>query len=121
MTKLVEVENLFAQMSEFSDKSFRPHPWTMGFLYNINGGATVWWDHAYESDKYSNAKVDLVDWMHENGLIADSFIRLIPLPEEKNLTLPGVLILWRPEGQDKAGIYDLAKDYIEGLTNATQQ
>jgi hypothetical protein len=46
---------------------------------------------------------------------------LIPLPEEKNLTLPGVLILWRPEGQDKAGVYDLAKDYIEGLTNATQQ
>jgi hypothetical protein len=121
MTKLLEVETIYAQMSEFSDKSFRPHPWVMGFLYNINGGVTVWWDHAHESEKFSNAKLDLVDWMHENGLIADSFIKLIPLPEEKNLTLPGVLILWRPEGQDKAGVYDLAKDYIEGLTNATQQ
>lgn len=117
--KLQEVETIYAQMAEFSDKSFRPHPWTMAFLYNINGGVSVWWDHTYESEKYSQAKLDLVDWMHENNLIAESFIRLIPLPQETNLTLPGVLILWRPEDKPTAGIYQLAKDYIGELVDAS--
>ncbi len=118
--KLLEVDTIYAQMSEFSDKSFRPHPWVMGFQYGKEGGVTVWWDHSYESTKYSQSKVDLVDWMHENTFLADSFTALIPLPEEKNLTLPGTMILWRPE-HGKARIYEMAKTCIEGLTNATQQ
>lgn len=119
--KLIEVDTIYAQMCEFSDKSFRPHPWAMGFLYGLQGGASIWWDHAYESERYSAAKVDLVDWMHENKLIAAQFLKLMPLPQEKNLTLPGVLILWRSEDNEMAGMYDLAADYLEGLTNATQQ
>jgi hypothetical protein len=83
--KLIEVDTIYAQMSEFSDRSFRPHPWVMGFSYSNEGAVSVWWDHAYESTKYQLAKFDLVDWMHENDFIADTMVNLVPLPEEKNL------------------------------------
>lgn len=121
MSKQVEVENIYAQMCEFSTKSYRPHQWVMGFSYDRHGASSVWWDHAYESDSYQKAKLDLVDWMHENGFIANHFINLIPLPTETNLTLPGVLIIWRPEEKTSGKISEFARDYIEGLTNASQQ
>lgn len=114
--KLVEVDTIYAQMAEFSDRSFRPHPWVMGFAYEKDGAVSVWWDHAYESNKYSLAKMDLVDWMHENDFIADTMVNLIPLPEEKNLVLPGLMITWKPiDGEAK--ISKLAEQYIKGLKN----
>ncbi len=114
--KLIEVDTIYAQMSEFSDRSFRPHPWVMGFSYSNEGAVSVWWDHAYESTKYQLAKFDLVDWMHENDFIADTMVNLVPLPEEKNLILPGVMIIWKPlDGEAK--ISELAEQYIKGLQN----
>lgn len=121
MTKKDKVETIYAQMCEFSTKSYRPHQWVMGFSYDHQGASSVWWDHAHESDSYQKAKLDLVDWMHENGFIANYFINLIPLPDENDLTLPGVLIIWRPENMTSGKISSFAKEYIEGLTNATQQ
>lgn len=114
--KLIEVDTIYAQMAEFSYRSFRPHPWVMGFAYDKDGAVSVWWDHAYESTKYSSAKLDMVDWMHENDFIADNMITLVPLPQEKNLTLPGVMITWKPVFGD-AKISKLAEEYIKGLKN----
>lgn len=116
--KLVEVDTIYAQMSELSDHSFRPHPWVMGFVYGQDGAVSVWWDHAYESSKYALAKLDLVDWMHESNFVADTMVNLIPLPEEKNLIMPGLMITWNPIS-GKAKISEMAKQYIKGLQNVT--
>jgi hypothetical protein len=45
-------------------------------------------------------------------------VTLVPLPQEKNLTLPGTMIVWRPiDGEAK--ISKLVEDYIEGIQNVT--
>jgi hypothetical protein len=54
--------------------------------------------------------------MHEKDFIADTMVNLVPLPEEKNLILPGVMIIWKPlDGEAK--ISELAEQYIKGLQN----
>jgi len=116
--KLIEVNTIYAQMSELSDHSFRPHPWVMGFAYGQDGAVSVWWDHVYESSKYVLSKLDLVDWMHESDFVADTMVNLIPLPEEKNLIMPGLMITWKPINGE-AKISEMAKQYIEGLQNVT--
>ncbi len=78
--KLIEVNNIYAQMAELSDSSLRPHPWVMGFSYGRDGGISIWWDHAYESSQYLLGKLDLVDWFHEGFFIADRMVQLVPLP-----------------------------------------
>ncbi len=116
--KLIEVDNIYAQMAELSDSSLRPHPWVMGFSYGRDGGISIWWDHAYESSQYLLGKLDLVDWFHEGFFIADRMVQLIPLPQEKNLILPGIMIVWRPvDGEAK--ISKLVEDYIKGYQNVT--
>jgi len=116
--KLIEVNNIYAQMAELSDSSLRPHPWVMGFSYGRDGGISIWWDHAYESSQYLLGKLDLVDWFHEGFFIADRMVQLVPLPEEKNLILPGIMIVWRPvDGEAK--ISKLVEDYIKGYQNVT--
>lgn len=116
--KLIEVDTIYAQMCEFSDRSYRPHPWVMGFSYEKDGAVSVWWDHMYESTEYAAAKLDMVDWMHENNFVADQMVNLIPLPDEKNLTLPGILISWNPISRG-AKISKLAEEYIKELKNVT--
>jgi hypothetical protein len=45
-------------------------------------------------------------------------VQLVPLPEEKNLILPGIMIVWRPvDGEAK--ISKLVEDYIKGYQNVT--
>ena len=112
--KLIEVNNIYAQMSELSETSFRPHPWAMAFGYGRDGGISIWWDHAYESSQYLLAKLDLVDWFHEGFLVADKMVTLMPLPHEKNLILPGTMIVWKPiDGEAK--ISKLVENYIEKI------
>lgn len=116
--KLIEVDNIYAQMSELSETSFRPHPWVMAFTYGRDGGISIWWDHAYESSKYLLGKLDLVDWLHESFLVADKMVTLVPLPQEKNLTLPGTMIVWKPiDGEAK--LSGLVENYIKGMQNVT--
>lgn len=103
----LSADEIYAQLAEFSDESFRPHPYVMGFLYKEGkgtgaGGLTVWWHHEYDSIDFDDATYELVDWMNFHNCIIDptSATTLFPL-EGNSLCLPGILTAWNLIGEQQ--------------------
>ena len=110
---MIDVDNIYAQMSEFSIHQARPHKQVMGFVYGhefgpLTGGVTVWWEKPYVSNDQDFAEIDIVDWMHDHDLYLDSMVKLTPIDDKG---LPGLMMTWRPI-DGPAVIADAVLDYL---------
>lgn len=112
-----ELDTVYAQMAEHCTKSTRPHKLVMGFVYDSDrgipaaGGITLWWDMPYISDSCEKARLDVVDFMHDNYLLMDRLIKLVPIGDGK---LPGLMMTWRPI-DGPATISEYVVDYVSRL------
>lgn len=109
--KKLTVDNIYAEMSEWSHQSGRPHPYVMGFIYSGStgipaGGITLWWDHEYKSEAYEEAVFEIVDWMNFHNLYArnDMMIRTVPLPDVP-FSQHGLLMVWETYGSTTFGSF----------------
>ena len=114
---LTDLDIVYAQMAEHCTRSMRPHKTAMGFVYESHhkipaaGGISLWWDHAYVSNKSEEARLSIVDFMHDNYLLVDRLIKLTPLNEDG---LSGLMMTWRPI-DGPATITDYVVDYVSKL------
>jgi hypothetical protein len=115
--KTPELDTIYAQMAEHCTQSIRPHSTVMGFVYDSErripaaGGISLFYDMPYISTAADTARLDVVNFMHDNYLLVDRLIKLYPAGEGK---LPGLMMTWRPiDGPAKISEYVV--DYVSNL------
>lgn len=117
----IDIDSIYAQMSEFSHISIRPNRMVMAFIYTnehtqiAHGGISVWWETPYVSLEQEEAQFTVVDWMHDYDLYLDHMVKLTPIEDGGR---PGLMMSWRPI-DGPAILSDYVLHYVEGLSRGT--